>query len=215
MINYSYSLHKLHYFLRRYSLFLLLILISLVVGIITGSISVKVLSYQQKEVLVNYIDDLSGEVKRLVAKRQFLFREVLFTNLKSVVLLWFLGISLIGIIFIPLIIFFRGFILGFTVGFLVDEMFFKGLLLALIAIFPQNLFILTALLLGSLFCLVFAFKLSIRLFGQNESNNNFSTVIINYSFLMSTSAILLVIAAVIEAYLTPVLISLFTKFLGT
>ncbi|MBM7555258.1 stage II sporulation protein M [Halanaerobacter jeridensis] len=215
MINYGYSMHKLNYFFRRYSLFLLLILISLVVGIITGSIAVKVLSYQQKEELVNYLGDFSGEVEKLIVNRQVVFKELVLSNLKFVFVLWLLGLSLVGIVFIPLIIFFRGFILGFTVGFLVDEMFFKGFLLAAIAIFPQNLFMLPSLLLGALFCLVFAFKLSIRIVGQNDHAPNFSTVIINYSLLMCMSAGLLVMAAVIETYLTPLLISLFSNFLGT
>ncbi|MFO7820141.1 MAG: stage II sporulation protein M, partial [Halanaerobacter sp.] len=151
MVNYSYSIHKLNYFFRRHSLFLLVILISLVVGVIAGSLSVKILSYEQKEVLLNYLGDFSGEVEKLIANRQVLFKELILANMKFVFVLWFLGLSIVGVIFIPLIIFLRGFILGFTVGFLVDEMFFKGLLLSLIGIFPQNLFILAALLLGALF----------------------------------------------------------------
>lgn len=213
MVKYSYSMHRLNYFFRRYSLFLLLILVSLIVGIIAGSIAVKVLSYQQKEELVNYLGNFSGEVEKLIVNREILFKELILSNLKFVFVLWLLGLSLIGIIFIPVIIFFRGFILGFTVGFLVDEMFFKGLLLAVIAIFPQNLFIVPALLLASLFCLVFAFKLIVRILGKKNYRYNSSTLVINYSLLMSMSALLLVVAAVIETYLTPLLISIFSKFL--
>ena len=76
MVNYSYSIHKLNYFFRRYSLFLLVLLISLVVGIIVGSLSVKILSYGQKEVLLNYLGDFSGEVEKLIANRQILFKEL-------------------------------------------------------------------------------------------------------------------------------------------
>lgn len=214
MFDYNYSIHKLNYFFRRYSLFLLLILLSLVVGIITGSIAVKVLSYQQKEELVNYLGNFSGEIEKLIVKRDILFTELMMSNLKFIFVLWLLGLSLIGVIFIPIIIFFRGFILGFTVGFLVDEMFFKGFILALIAIFPQNLLMLPALLSGALFCLVFAFKLVARILGSPNSALDLSTVVINYSLLMSLSAVLLVAAAGIETYLTPILIRIFTNFLG-
>ena len=214
MVNYSYSIHKLNYFFRRYSLFLLVLLISLVVGIIVGSLSVKILSYGQKEVLLNYLGDFSGEVEKLIANRQILFKELILTNMRFVFVLWFLGLSIIGVIFIPLIIFLRGFILGFTVGFLVDEMFFKGLLLAVIGIFPQNLFILAALLLGSLFSLVFAFKLILRVLSKEQPKHKFVTVFLKYSILMSISALLLIAAAVIEAYLTPLLVSLFSSLLG-
>ena len=214
MFDYNYSIHKLNYFLRRYSLFLLLILLSLIVGIITGSIAVKVLSYQQKEELVNYLGNFSGEIEKLIVKRDTLFTELMMSNLKFIFVLWLLGLSLVGVIFIPVIIFFRGFILGFTVGFLVDEMFFKGLILALIAIFPQNLFVLPALLLGALFCLVFAFKLIVRILGSHNLPHDFPVVVINYSLLMSLSALLLVAAAAIETYLTPILIRIFSNFLG-
>jgi len=212
MINYRYSKNKLKYFFRHYSLFLLLIVGTLIVGIIAGSVAVKVLSYQQKEALINYLANFSGELGELLTNQQLLFKKVMISNLKFVLLLWVLGLSLIGIVFVPLIIFFRGFILGFTVGFLVDELFFRGLLLAIIAIFPQNLFIIPALILASLFCLVFVFKILTSIVGR--SNLNFWAIIAKYSALMSVVVLILIVAAVIEIYFTPQLINVFNKFLG-
>ena len=212
MINYRYSKRKIGYFFRHYSLFILLILVSLIIGIIAGSIAVKVLSYQQKEVLINYLANFSGEIEKLVTNRQLILKDVIVSNLKFIVVLWLLGFSIIGIVFIPVIIFFRGFILGFTVGFLVDELFFKGFLLSIIAVFPQNLFMIPALILASLFCIVFVFKLITGVLGRK--NYNFLSILTNYSVLMGGVALILIVAAVVETYVTPPLIKLFANFLG-
>ncbi|MGM0502318.1 MAG: stage II sporulation protein M [Bacillota bacterium] len=212
MINYRYSKQKLLYFFRHYLLFVLLILISLVVGLIAGSIAVKILSYGQKEELIQYLSNFSGEIEKLIINHQLILKDVITTNLKFVLTLWLLSLSVIGVIFVPVIIFFRGFILGFTVGFLVDEMFFKGLLLAIVAIAPQNLLMIPALILGALFCLVFSFKLFTGIIGGKRYN--FINLVTNYSILMAVIALIFIIAAVIETYITPQLISLFSKFLG-
>jgi len=57
----------------------------------------------------------------------------------SLGLLWVCGLTVVGSPFISLIIGARGFVVGFTVGFLVQEEAGKGLLLAIAGVLPQNL----------------------------------------------------------------------------
>jgi stage II sporulation protein M len=186
-----------------------------VVGVIFGSLAVKFLGYQQKKELIEFLSRSINQINHLLdSQPELMVRKIILFNLKWVVIFWGLTISLVGVILIPGIIFLRGFIIGFTVGFLLEEMFFKGLLLALVSVLPHNLILVPSLILGGLFSLVFVFRLVKNLlFNSYWQKRDVLNLIANYSILMIGVALLLLLASLIEGYLTPVLIDLVANLL--
>ena len=67
-------------------------------------------------------------------------------HLKWIGLIWILGLSVIGLPGILILDFLKGVLIGFTVGYLVGQYSWKGLLFALVSIAPQNLFIIPVLM---------------------------------------------------------------------
>lgn len=75
-----------------------------------------------------------------------MFRESYFSQLKYIGFIWLLGISIIGLPLIFILLFLKGVVVGFTVGFLVSQHGWNGLLLAFVSVLPQNLIIIPAFL---------------------------------------------------------------------
>ena len=129
-------------------------------------------------------------------------------NLLNIFVIWSFGLSMIRAINHSLV-FFKGFLLGFTVGFLVSEFSFKGILMALAAVFPQNLIIIPIYILSS----VMAIYLSIEIFKyyRGKSAIKLEDLAI-YTVEMAILAGILLLASLVETYLSPLLLRLLIAF---
>ncbi len=76
-----------------------------------------------------------------------IFKQSIIDNFKTIGLMWLTGLIIIGIGIIPIAVMFRGFAIGFTVGFIVNEYGTKGFLFSILGILPpQNLFIIPGII---------------------------------------------------------------------
>ncbi len=76
--------------------------------------------------------------------------------MKWVGLIWFLGLSVIGLPGILILDFLKGVLIGFTVGYLVGQFSWKGLLFALVSVAPSNLLIIPVLIVSSVSAIAFS-----------------------------------------------------------
>ncbi|WP_018249992.1 stage II sporulation protein M [Orenia marismortui] len=207
MANFRYLKLQLEMFFRDNILILLFIIICFIVGVLAGSIAANTLTYQQKEVLLDYLSGFITEVNQLLTDQQSLLaKQVIAANLKFGLLFWILGITMVGVIVIPFIIILRGFIMGFTATFLIREMFFKGVLLAVTSILPQNLLLIPGFILAGFLSFVFVFKLGAVMMSKRKYN--LKSMLFQYSFSMLGITLVLFLAALIEVYIVPPLIRL-------
>jgi stage II sporulation protein M len=119
----------------------------------------------------------------------------------SLGLLWVCGLTVVGSPFISLIIGARGFVVGFTVGFLVQEEAGKGLLLAIAGVLPQNLCYIPAFLGAG--ALAFYFSLNLMRF-----QGAFLRRIGVYSLFFLLFLLPVLLGAWLETYLAPGLLRL-------
>jgi stage II sporulation protein M len=118
-------------------------------------------------------------------------------------LLWLFGLTVVGIPLIFIIIGARGFILGFTVGFLVQEKAGQGLLLSLAGVFPQNLFYIPAYLGAGILAVYFSLSL-LRGFRDGTVSSRLGI----YSLFFLLFFLFILVGAWIEVYLVPGLLRL-------
>jgi stage II sporulation protein M len=104
------------------------------------------------------------------------------------------------------VVFFKGFSLGFTVGFLVKEKAVSGILLSIISILPQNLVYIPLLILWSVVGINFSVHIAR---GRPGSAISLGRGFISYTLLMLVFLILVMVGAFIEAYLSPWFLGLF------
>lgn len=178
-----------------------------VVGIVVGALAVKTLPEEQKIELIGYLkiffQGLTQEPGTINTPE--LFSTVLLNNVKTIALMWLLGFTVVGIPFVLFIVFTRGFVIGFTVGFLINEYILKGLAFALASVLPHNFFAVPALLVTAVAATSFALMVVRR---RTRTKVNLLYESIGYTALCAVMMALMLFAALVEVYISPVFMKL-------
>lgn len=183
----------------------LLILFVFALGLSAGALDVYKLRAGELQELSLYLDRFMEQAALLETEPAAAMKSALYNDLILIAVIYFLGLTIIGIPVILILIFTRGFVLGFSIVFLGWQKNIQGVILSCAAILPQNIFFLPALLLGGVASLSFALLLGRRFFN--------SKVVIWPSFLiysgfMAFLILIALLAGLVEVYLTPFLVKL-------
>lgn len=187
--------------LKEHSNIYLFMTILFLTGIIFGAILVNSMNFVQKQDLFFYLEQFFSRVaeneaieNHAVLKESFLF------HIKYLVLIFVLGLSVIGLPFVWVLLFIKGLVIGFSVGFLVNQLGLNGLFIASVSIAPQNILIIPIYIAAGSLSMIFSLKLLQKLFSQRVSQplfQHFSKYIVLFLFLLAFSFA----AALLESYL--------------
>jgi stage II sporulation protein M len=183
----------------------MVVLAVFILGMTAGYFGVQNLQAEKAQELVRYLDSFLNQAGMIEVNTEKALSEVLFNDIIIILAFYILGLTVIGIPVVLGIIFARGFVLGFSVGFLILKKNIQGVVLACAAVLPQNVLFIPALLLGGVISLSFTILLTRRFF---NSKLLIGPVFFAYSALMLMVTACAAGAGLIEVYLTPVLIKL-------
>lgn len=190
---------------REHSSIYLFVVVLFLMGVIFGAIVVNSLSFTQKEDLYYYLSQFFGQVSEgNVAASKDLFLQSFFHNSKFIGLMWILGISIIGLPVILILLFMKGMVVGFTVGFLVNQMGWDGFLLSFVSVLPQNFIIIPIFIIGATLSISFSLMMIKRQF-MKKLSQPVMPLLGRYALSLLIAVIFLSIAAGIEAYVSPTL----------
>lgn len=185
--------------LRKRKLFYTMILFT-ILSFILGVLLLSILSVNDKELVTNSVTNLFVAISDNKLKySEILIRSLLTNNILNIII-WLLGISIIGIPIVIIILSIKSFIIGFTFTSIIYTYKFKGIIKALIYIIPHilNLFIIFILAYYSLNFSITIFNL---LFKKREINKKNLTSKYIKLLILSTASI--VVTSLIETYLIP------------
>ena len=176
-------------------------------GLALGVFAVGILQETQILELQDYLDifllGLKGEI---YLEPPEIIRNSLNQNLKLLFFLWFLGITMLGIPGAIFILGLKGFTLGFTFTFIYQQFSLNGLLFALGALLPQNIFIIPALLTAAVACISFSLLQIHSRLGRKPFH--FWPNLGNYTALFAVLMVLVLVGSLVEGYITTVFIRL-------
>lgn len=182
------------------------IILIFVLGVITGDYKALALEGSVKNHLLNLIDIYLRDGVKANGISDAIFVNAFLNQVKSIIVIWFLGLTVIGIPLILVIIFVKGFSLGFTIGFLIQEKAGHGILIGILSILPQNIVYIPFLIIWS----VIAINFSVYILRRRQDNTiSFGAGLISYSMLMLIFLLFFLVGAFIEAYLSPWFLGLF------
>ena len=134
---------------------MIFLLIIVIIGIISGSFFSVILNQSDKQLVIDNIKSYIDNVSKI--NNIEILKNTLIINILIILFIWILGISVIGLLIVILLIFWKSFTLSFTISSFIITYNIKGLLLAVIYMFPHLIInILIILYVGS-----FAIKFSI------------------------------------------------------
>ncbi|KKM11774.1 hypothetical protein SY88_07110 [Clostridiales bacterium PH28_bin88] len=189
-----------------------LIFLSFLVGTVFGALGVSGLTAHQEGELINYLNVFLSDVVQWEIDSVAMAQQAVMNNVKFIFFIWFLGLTVIGVPLVLGVVAVRGFVLGFTVGFLVQEKSTQGLLLALLSVLPQNLFNIPALIASGVAAVSFSLWL-IR--GRLAPRSpNLLQQLVAYSLWVSTMALVATAGGLVEAYVSPFFARLIASYFG-
>lgn len=173
-------------------------------GVIFGAIVVNSLSLTQKNDLYVYLTQFFGQLsKGEIASSTAMFTQSFAHYAKYVGLMWILGLSIIGLPLIFILLFLKGIVVGFTVGFLVNQMGLTGFMLSFVSIMPQNFVVVPAFIVVAAASIAFSLKMIRNQFFK-KSNIAIFPQFMRYSFLILCVGAVLCLASVFEAFVSPI-----------
>lgn len=168
-------------------------------GIVTGTLVIQFLDRQHVIQLADYLDNIFKQFDGTTPELNKVVYQALINSIKETGLVWFLGLTVVGIPLVVAIIFLKGFVLGFTVGFIIEQKAFQGVAFSLLTILPPNLIQIPALFVATILSISFSLGLL---------RGNIQTALwqrfFAYSIYMFFITLVLVGGGMVEAYLSPV-----------
>lgn len=166
-------------------------------GIIIGVIFINNANSSQIEEIKEYVSNLAENIKteEHINKTELLAQS-LTKNILCILLIWFLGCTIIGSVFIFVAIIYRGFSLGYTISAIIACLGIKtGCVFTILGLLLQNIFFLPAYF---ILC-----ESGIKLYnGICKHCINLKLEVIRHTAIMLISMVLIVIASFVEVYLS-------------
>lgn len=171
-------------------------------GIVFGAVIVNSLAQAQKQELIGFLQYFFKHLDQNgVPEPNVHFLHTFSFYLKTLGVMWILGLSIIGLPMILLLLFLKGVMVGFTVGFLVNELQWQGVTFSLMGVLPQNMLIVPALLIVGVAGISFSLRLiRTRLLSKRDL---IMPHFFSYTMLMLAMLGVLAVAALFESFVSP------------
>lgn len=189
-----------------------IIITLMIFGIISGILFIFFISKESKTkslVSIKNFFDLMNTSTGINYGKSLL--NTLVNNIGYVLLIWLLGISIIGLPITIVLAFMKSFIVGFSISSIISCYKAKGILGAFLYVFPHQIIILFIYLLLSFYSISFSIKLFKSLFLKQTIN--FRVVMQKYIKILLISLIGIIIVSLYEVFISTYFIKLFTMLL--
>ena len=202
---------KLKIKVKLYKKILLFLLILLIIGITVGSIFVTILNQSDKSLVNEHLNDFLNSVEGNKLDFSLVLKNNLVSNILCVLIIWLLGISVIGLPIIIFMFFSKTFILGFSVGAIISTFKTKGILFSLIYTFPGQVISLLFLILLVMYSMSFSFKMIYLIF--KKKTLDFKIVMNKYFKVLLVVLIAIILMSLYDTYLMPRLVKSVITFI--
>ena len=183
----------------------------MLMGIIAGSIFTTILNSSDKELVINHLNEFIDNINNNRLDYLFALKNNLITNISYVILIWLLGISVIGLPIIIIMFFTKCFILGFSIGAILTTFKLKGILVSLVYVFPGQVISLLFLLLLMMYSMSFTFKMIYAIL--KKKSIDFKLIMNKYFKILLIVLGVVILMSLYDTYLMPRLIKLLIPFI--
>lgn len=183
------------------------------IGIIFGALAVPSLASRDRQEMAGYLSGVVGPLLHPPAGAgTVLLKQALVRMLLTTLALWVLGISVVGVLVVMGGALWLGYTGGFTVAYLTAELGWRGVLIALAGHLPQNLLAVPALLVAGTASIRFSAQV-LAVLRDRRRMPRFYPELSEYTGLMLGMGAALLSAALVESYLTPLLMQVAGRIL--
>ena len=183
-----------------------------IIGIAAGSVFNIMLNESDKVLVSNYITNFFDNIANNTLDNVSALKNGFISEISYILIIWLLGISIIGIPIILFMYFSKFFILGFSISSIISNYGFKGCLLSLSYIFPHKIINIIIYTILTLFTLKVSGKILYSIIRREKLD--FKIVLNKYLIILLTSIITIVLTILFEVFITPIIIKLFIPIIS-
>lgn len=195
------QLDKLKIKIRIDKNLLLFLLVLGLIGIIAGSVFVTILNGEDKMLVNEHLNIFLNNIENNKIDYLFVLKNNIGTNLLYIILIWLLGISVIGLPVILIMFFSKVFILGFSIGSIISCYGIKGSIFALAYVFPGQVLSLIGISFITMYAMSFSFKLIYAIL--KKKTIDFRIMINRYLIILVMILILIVLMNLYDTFIMP------------
>lgn len=180
-----------------------------IIGIITGSIFIMAINTNNKSLVVEHITKFFSNVNSSDYSYLDSLMNMLSLNYFYVIVIWVLGLSILGILVNIFLTYLKGFIIGFTTSSLIITYGFKSILAVILYIIPHTLINSLVIIVLTIYSITFSRYLLIQIFQKKDmKTKNFMK---KYLIILLIAVALTLVSSISEVYLFPFLLKLIIK----
>jgi len=181
------------------------LLVIVIVGIVAGSIFSTIIDSNDKKMVLEYLNSFFANAKEGKLSYDTSVINTLVFTVGFALAMWLLGISIIGFFVVIFMLFMKAFILGFSISSIIASFGFKGILLALVYVFPHHIINILVFMLLTAYALIISFKLIKCI--TSKKPLDLKRIMHRYVIVLGVSVVLLIITSLYEVYIVPKLLS--------
>ena len=181
------------------------------IGILTGSLFITILKETDKESIINSLNIFFDNIVNNNLNYSLSFRSGLITNIIFVLSIWIFSVSIIGIPVILFMYFIKVFSIGLTISTIMSSYKIKGIIYALIYIFPHNILFIFILVILSINSIIYSFKVSSSFF--KKESIDFKPILNKHKYVLLISIIVVLITSIYNTYIMPYLLKIVLNLL--
>lgn len=178
----------------------------LMFGVLSGSIFLMMSNMIDKNSVIEQIKNFVININKGTIDVGLAFKNSLIINYLFVILIWGLGLSIIGVILSLFLTYIKGFLVGFSVASIIISYGYKGILMAIIYVFPSQIFNVLVVIMLSIYSVMFANNLFKIIISKKNTNNRL--MLKKYVVILMFCVILSFISSLAEVYLFPSILKL-------
>ena len=187
-----------------------LVISILFLGVISGAIFSNIININDRKLVLDKIQLFISNVDNQSINSILAFKNSIITNLSYSIIIWILGMTIIGTLFNIFLLYIKGFIFGFSLSAFIISYSYKGIILSILyTIFGQLLNIIVIMIL-TIYSIMFTYNLLKQII-KSKQNINLPKYFKNYLLIFLTTVIITLISSLSEAFLFPALVKIIIK----
>ena len=206
------KMDKLKFSIKHNKKLLVFLSVLGIIGIVSGSIFNIMLNESDKSLVSSYITNFFNNITNNTLDNVSALKNGFISEISYILIIWLLGISVIGIPIILFMYFSKFFILGFSISSIISNYGFKGCLLSLSYIFPHKIISIIVYTLLTLFTLKVSGKILFSIIKREKLD--FKIVLNKYLIILLISLGIISLTTLFEVFMTPIIIKLFIPIIS-
>lgn len=203
MKKYLDKLKKKLYYNKNLFVFLFVLTI---VGLFTGALFSTILSDSDKKMVADYLNNFLISISKEKINIKISFINTLIFTLGFALLIWILGLSIVGILLVLPFLFLKSFVLGFSIGSILINLKIKGIIISLIYIIPHHVINILIFILISAYSIMISYRMINCM--QKRKNFDFKIIMSKYYFILLFSLIVLFTNSLYETFILPYILKI-------